>query len=65
MRPRRQPRRAAVYSQCGSKKRYRDESHANQVRKLRAEEAGFLRAYDCQFCKGWHLTKQRLKELAE
>lgn len=64
MKPRRGPRRSAVYSQCGSKKRYRDESHANRVKKFRAEEAGYLRAYDCPFCNGWHLTKQTLNKSA-
>lgn len=52
--------KAAQYSQCGSKKRYRDEKHANQVRKWReGDGAGRLRTYPCGICKGWHLTSSR------
>lgn len=48
---------------CSTKTRYRD--HTQAIRSShnynRARDAQ-LRAYECDFCKGWHLTKQLVKE---
>lgn len=41
---------------CKRKARYRNEHEAQR----RANEIG-LRAYECEICNGWHLTKQRSK----
>lgn len=44
---------------CHMKRRYFDEVSAMIVaNKLMAKRAPQLRAYRCEFCGGWHLTKQ-------
>lgn len=48
-----------IYRSCASKRRYSDEGDAlaGAVR-LVGKGAPSLRAYECRFCEGWHLTKQ-------
>lgn len=51
--------RGAKRSQCTGKRRYRDHREANRVRQhQRAVTGGYIRTYDCPFCKGVHFTKQ-------
>lgn len=56
-------RRHFAMRSCSTKTRYRD--HTQAIRSShnynRARDAQ-LRAYECDFCKGWHLTKQLVKE---
>lgn len=61
MRAARYERKGAKWSDCGSKRRYRDEKEANAVRKYRMAESGVpLRTYDCPFCKGVHLSSKEV-----
>ena len=48
------------YHSCTSKIRYRNQSDARDAAKTAYRLRGTkLRAYRCEFCNGWHLTKQR------
>jgi hypothetical protein len=50
-------------SECGGKKRYRTWEQASLTRRTRMTYgADDLRIYECRFCAGFHLTKQRVKD---
>lgn len=51
--------RTFIWTMCEGKRRYRDRDEATRVRHLRTKAAGTpLRIYDCDFCKGFHLTSR-------
>lgn len=51
--------RGVIFSQCTSKKRYRTEYRANEVRRLCTRSRGQeLRVYHCRWCDGYHLTSK-------
>ena len=47
----------SLWSQCTSKKRYKDEYSANRYRKICQRARGVkLDYYWCHYCNGFHLT---------
>jgi len=45
---------------CGSKIRYQDKLDAvHRAKERRVKDRPFMRAYFCDVCGGYHLTKQR------
>ena len=46
-----------------NKVRYRDRIAAT-IALFRTRDQGTARAYQCDFCHGWHLTSQPLRERA-
>ncbi|MBR3318748.1 MAG: hypothetical protein IKG21_13100 [Atopobiaceae bacterium] len=47
---------------CGRKCRYHSEEMAREVasRRMRQEPRVTLRAYECPYCGGWHLTHRQI-----
>lgn len=49
-----------AHRQCGRKSRYATKEQAETVARNRMEQgASSLRAYECPYCGGWHLTHHR------
>lgn len=47
-----------VERSCESKDAYPSEGHARAVAAMN-DMAGVLFAYECRYCRQWHLTRQR------
>lgn len=56
----RQRPRGEVWSDCGKKNRYRDQSEARLIaNKLETKRGDKLRVYECPHCRGFHLAKEK------
>lgn len=51
---------------CSEKRRYHSESYAESEAKHwgSVRKGPGFRVYSCPWCKGWHLTKDRKREVA-
>ena len=49
------------YDKCDGKVRYRDDTEAKRAASLvnQHNPGVFMRYYECQVCKGFHLTKKK------
>lgn len=55
-----------AHSSCGRKRRYETEADALSTALMSTRHgAPQLRAYHCEYCDGWHLTKVPLEEWEE
>lgn len=56
----RQRHRGEVWSDCGKKARYRDQSEARVIaNRLETKRGDKLRVYECPHCHGFHLSKEK------